>query len=210
MTPVSFSYGALEPDLAKHMRRARMRILTRLKRTTSDMLETGRDLATIRAAVSGSVFGLWVVSECGITSRTAQLFMRASEVFGERCEIISQIPPTSVMKLAAPNVPDNVREMLVNRLTSGDRLRNRDIDEAVREARPAKPTCDSEWNAAREVAAAMASVRRKAKFSTNFKTEDDELLLADFYAAWGALPSYLRSQALRDIDASDHLEEVLS
>lgn len=197
MLPAAFAYDLLPPDIAEKLRGQADRIVARLKRHTVEMIEADRDLAAVRDTVSLKTFAAWVEFECGINVRTAQLYIRAAETFGDR-EIISQIAPTAAMKLAAKSVPIDVREGLIGRLESGERIRMAEIDEAVRKAKKPRPARE-EWDTARGVALAQAAVERKRRKTE--KAIDDERALADFYSAWAELPERLRAEALREINA---------
>lgn len=199
--PAAFAYDLLPPDIAEKLRGQADRIVARLKRHTAEMIEAGRDLAAVRDTVNVKTFAAWVEFECGINVRTAQLYIRAAETFGDR-EIISQIAPTAAMKLAAKSVPIDVREGLIGRLESGERIRMAEIDEAVRKAKKPRPAA-KEWDTSREIALAMAAVEGKRRKTE--KAIDDERALADFYSAWATLPESLRSEALREINADAYL-----
>jgi len=203
-----FSYSSLDADASAILHRCAVGIRRRLKRTAADMIETGRDLVKARQAVKLAIFAEWCESECGISVRLAQLFIRSAEVFGDRCEIISQTSPTNLMKLAALSVPEDVRERLVERIAAGEKLKTSTIAAEVRSARQKVEKPETEWDTATEVKAAMRAARRKATKPIQ-PNEDDELVLSDFFAAWGVLPERLRLGALREIGAETYIMAMM-
>lgn len=160
----------------------------------------------VRDTVNLKTFAAWVQAECGISVRAAQLYIRSADVFGD-CEIISQIAPTTVMKLAAPSVPQEVRDDLVRRLEAGERIRTTDVEEVIRISRKASEPDSCEWDTAREVALAKAAVERKRRKAE--QAIDGDLALADFYAAWAAVPEMRRAEALLEIHAVAYLNTTV-
>lgn len=67
-----------------------------------------------------------------------------------------------------------------------------------------------EWDTAREARAAKASAEKKARAALNKPDGvsgniDEDIALADFYAAWRVLPSWRRTEALDEIGARHYL-----
>ena len=98
----------------------RDRIRSRMAKTVQNIFEIGRDLVDVKNKLDHGVFQHWVQSELGISSRTAQNFMNAADRLGSKSEIISHLPLTVVYALAAPSMPDDVRDALLKLAENGD------------------------------------------------------------------------------------------
>lgn len=133
-----FSYNALSSDVADRLREQAERIRQRIARSTQDMIETGRDLAAVKADTEHGLFTSWVEAECGITPRLAQMYMRAAEWVSDKSEIISLLQPTAILKLSAKNTPDEVRADVINRARAGERVQVSQIDTMLCNAREEK------------------------------------------------------------------------
>ena len=91
-------------------------------RSRALILDTGRELLAVKDRLDHGLFMKWVASELGINPRTAQNYMMAATAFGDKSEIVSHLPPTTIYALSAPTVPSSFREEVVGRLEAGERL----------------------------------------------------------------------------------------
>jgi hypothetical protein len=98
-------------------------------------------------------FGAWLQAEFGMTERTARNYMNAAVEFGAKSEIISDLPATTLYALSAPSTPAPVKEVVIARLESGERLNGQEVQDLIRDAR------DTERQA-REEAKLMPRQRR--------------------------------------------------
>ncbi len=76
---IPFTYSDLPAPLAAEVQAVTARIKDRLTRQVADIIETGRDLIEVKEKLEHGQFERWLDSEFGMTVRTAQRFMRASE-----------------------------------------------------------------------------------------------------------------------------------
>jgi len=115
---VGFDYSALPPDVAEEARATAHHVR---ERTRAAIIETGRDLRRIKARLRHGLFLKWIDAEFGMTPRTAQNYMAAAALV-EKNEIVSHLPPTSVVQLAAPSTPKSAHKEVVRRLEAGEPL----------------------------------------------------------------------------------------
>jgi hypothetical protein len=120
----NFDYLALAPKVAQGIQAAVRRIVDRVRRTVSDIIDIGNDLRSVKEALPHGRFGAWLESELGWSERLAQNFMNVASRFGEKAEIIAdlRIAPTAAYLLAAPSVPDEAREAAINRAEAGEQI----------------------------------------------------------------------------------------
>jgi hypothetical protein len=134
-TRPSFRYDTLGSDVADRLRQQAERIRLRIARTAQDMIETGQDLAAVKAHTDHGLFTAWVESECGITPRLAQMYMRAAEWVSDKSEIVSLLQPTAILKLSAKSTPDDVRANVLEKVRAGERVQVSQIDAMLYNAR---------------------------------------------------------------------------
>lgn len=130
----TFDYGALPDEVAKTATEAAADIKSRHKQTLSHMLAIGERLCHVKKILRHGQFGAWIAAEFAWTTRTAQNYMTAWEQFGDKSEIISDLPPTTVYALAAPSA-SGVREQVIAKLEAGERIEPAAVREMLRKPR---------------------------------------------------------------------------
>ena len=134
-TVVAFDYSRLPAELAEEARAIAARVREKTKSMTVTVLELGRDLTYVKARLGHGAFGAWLEAEFRGGVRTAQNYMRAFDAFGDKCEIVSHLPPTAVYALASPSVPERTRARVVKRLSAGEPVDAAEVRALVREAK---------------------------------------------------------------------------
>jgi hypothetical protein len=134
-TVVSFDYSRLPAELAEEARAIAARVREKTKSMTVTVLELGRDLTYVKSRLGHGAFGAWLEAEFRGGVRTAQNYMRAFDAFGDKCEIVSHLPPTAVYALASPSVPERTRARVVKRLSAGEAVDAAEVRALVREAK---------------------------------------------------------------------------
>jgi Protein of unknown function (DUF3102) len=134
-TVVSFDYSQLPADVADEARAIAERVRDKTRSMTLTILELGRDLMRVKARLGHGTFGIWLEAEFSGGARTAQNYMRAFEAFGDKCEIVSHLPPATVYALAAPSVPERTRAKVVQRLSAGEAMDAGEVRAIVRDAK---------------------------------------------------------------------------
>lgn len=133
----AFDYAALPVDLADEARQTAGRIRLRHQQHVAAIIETGRDLLSIKDRLGHGNFGPWLEAEFGWNERTARRYMMAATEFGDKTDIVSDLPPTALYKLAAPSTPEPIREEVIQRLEAGERLGLKEVEDRLWLAREA-------------------------------------------------------------------------
>lgn len=157
---VAFDYGAMDADLARD---ARAVVERHRARTKAYVLDTGRDLISVKERLGHGNYLPWLRAEMGLEPRTAQNFTLAAERLGAKSEIVSHLPPTVLYKLAA--APEPVREGIVRRIEEGEPIAPEAILAEVDKAR----------EAAKAGAAADRESARRAKLTDDQRADEDAL-----------------------------------
>ena len=122
------------------------RIRERFRRTTSDIIDTGRDLQIVKNRLGHGPFLAWIDAEFGMTARSAQRYMLVAEFAAGKNDIVSHLSPTVAYQLAAPSTPQAIE--------AGKSVVPRAIEERIKQER---------LNERGRLAAVRRSRRQKAK-----------------------------------------------
>jgi hypothetical protein len=87
--------------------------------STSSIIAIGKALIQAKERIEHGQFTTWVGLECGFTIRSAQHYMRASELAAREGEIVSLLNPAALYRLSAPNTPPDVITRVVEMLHLG-------------------------------------------------------------------------------------------
>ena len=82
----------------------------RMTRTCQDIIEIGRDLLIVKAKLGHGEWLPWLDAEFGMSAPTAERSIRAAQLAGTKSDTMSDLPPSILYALAAPSIPDAVRE----------------------------------------------------------------------------------------------------
>lgn len=83
-----------------------------------DILEIGQQLLAAREEAKYGTWGTFL-TRCGVEERTAQNYMHAVERFGDKPEMISALPLTSIYALAAPSADPVVVQEIITEVQAG-------------------------------------------------------------------------------------------
>jgi hypothetical protein len=75
-----FDYGSLPLEKAQALRESRTRIHTEIKKTAACIIAIGRELIVVKKTLPHGAFQAWVSSECGVSLRSAQNYMRVARL----------------------------------------------------------------------------------------------------------------------------------
>src|SRR5262249_45505819 len=132
---VGFNYDLLEAKVAEKVRTSADRIRERVKKTVEDIIEVGNDLLAVKEALEHGQFGPWLRAEFGWSERTAQNFMSVAERFKSAKIADWPIRPGAASFLAAPAVPDEARQVAVEKAEAGEEITVATAREIVAEAK---------------------------------------------------------------------------
>jgi hypothetical protein len=109
------------PATAGELADAADRILELIADAKSNMFKVGQELVAIKAKLEHGDFGKWVQASLnGMTERTAQRYMSVVEKFSGKYDTVSVLPTTVIQKLAAPSVPDVLRNQVLAEIDAGN------------------------------------------------------------------------------------------
>jgi hypothetical protein len=109
----SFNYGDLSTDLATALRGRATRIREKARATTLGIIAIGQDLLAAKKELARGQFLIWAETECGLSIRTADNYMRAAKfaaTFMEsgKLETVSNLPAALIYKLGAKSTPPEI------------------------------------------------------------------------------------------------------
>ncbi len=141
---LGFDYSPLEAQVAERLRASAETIRQQVRNTLECAIKIGQELLAVKEALAHGQFLPWLKAEFGWSERTAQNFMSVAERF--KSAIIADLPiqPTAAYLLAAPAVPDQAREVAIEKAKAGEQITVAAAKEIVAEAkkkgkRKAKP-----------------------------------------------------------------------
>lgn len=111
---------------AQHLKERAYRIRTLIAKS---VIELGHELIAAKKEVAHGEFERWVVTQCGITIRTAQRAMKIVKWAGDNGDIVSFFAPNALPLLAASKIPSEVVQQAIQHAKKGlvldaKRLRN--------------------------------------------------------------------------------------
>jgi hypothetical protein len=126
----SFDY-----DIADKLKAHAERIRARIRKSTEDIIEIGRDLlAAQQHLLQRGQFDSWVEHEVGIMRRTAYAYMSAAKLY-EKSATVALLPPATVYRLTARSVPSTVVEIVTTKAAAGEIVPDAAVKEMISEAR---------------------------------------------------------------------------
>ncbi len=132
---VGFNYDLLETKVAEQVRSSADRIRERVKKTVEDIIEVGNDLLAVKEALGHGRFSPWLKAEFGWSERTAQNFISVAERFKSAKFAELPIQPSAAYLLAAPAVPDEARQVAIEKAEAGEEITFTTAKEIVAEAK---------------------------------------------------------------------------
>jgi hypothetical protein len=133
--PPEFCYRTLTVADATALREAAERIRQRVKRQIEDIVHIGCDLIAVKAALQHGQFSKWLAAEFSWTERTARNYMNVAVAFRGRTEIIADLRPSHLYRLAAPSTPAEARETIIAIAESGQPVTDTLVTETIQQAR---------------------------------------------------------------------------
>lgn len=116
-----YDYSGLPVNVAKQVRSAANRIKKRLKRTVSDIIQTGLDLIAVKEQLSHGEWGVWLEAEFEWNRSQAERFINVSSKFCNLQNLDSlPIRTSALYLLAQPSVPQEARDEALGKAESGE------------------------------------------------------------------------------------------
>lgn len=136
---IGFDYGQLDDDARTIVEGCRDEIRRREKRAAEDIIEIGRNLIAVKAAIPHGRFGSWLDAEFGWSAETAQKMMQVARTFGDQIRNGYGFDTRALYALASGTVPKAVREEFIERAEAGESIRYRDVRERIEAEREPPP-----------------------------------------------------------------------
>ena len=130
---VAFDYNTIASDLAEDLRSDAERIRQRITKSTSDLIEIGRDLNAVKARLAHGQFVHWVESEIGIHPRSAQRYMQVADLADAKGDMVSLLTPAAAYRLSAKSTPPEIVATVIRRIEAGELVPDKAVDSLVRE-----------------------------------------------------------------------------
>lgn len=129
-------------DAAEHFKyhnvliNARDAIRDEVGNCARSIVEIGHQLIGVRGECGRGLYLKWIAGEFGWSYRTAYNFKSVAERFGHQEDLkrISNLEPTTLYLLAAKSTPETVREEVLRRLDTGEKISAKEIRAMIREA----------------------------------------------------------------------------
>jgi hypothetical protein len=131
-------HSALVAEVGVRARDTADRIQMRHRRHIAAVIETGSDLITMKEQLGDELFCSWLQAQRGMNEDIARKYMRLATEFGEKLDIVSDLPLETLYKLTARTTPKSVKSAVLGYLARGQRLAPEEIDRLVREGRRAE------------------------------------------------------------------------
>nr|WP_294543286.1 DUF3102 domain-containing protein [uncultured Rhodopila sp.] len=133
--PAEFPYEAISAASATALRETAERIRQRLKRQIEDIVHIGRELIAVKAALPHGQFTNWLVAEFSWNERTARNYMNVAAAFGGKKEIIADLRPSHLYRLAAPSTPPEARDSIIAIAEAGQPVTDTLVNETIQHAK---------------------------------------------------------------------------
>ncbi|GGA77918.1 hypothetical protein GCM10011491_01380 [Brucella endophytica] len=127
-------YASLEASEAAELQATASRINSRHRAAVAGLIETGKDLIRIKDSISGH-FDKWLKIEFEMSKGSAWNYINTALHFADVPKVVEILPPATVYKLAAKATPEDVRNAVVQEITSGVVPTKQDVERRIAEAR---------------------------------------------------------------------------
>ncbi|MBB4401987.1 MULTISPECIES: hypothetical protein [Rhizobium/Agrobacterium group] len=127
-------YNRLQSADAEALRSAATRIHARENTIRKNILETGKDLLGIQAAMAG-VFDQWLDLAFGMSKRTAWNYISVAREFSATPQVVEFLPPSTAYALAASGTPESIRKSIIKEITDGVSPKKGEVERRIAEAK---------------------------------------------------------------------------
>ncbi len=141
---VLFDYQSLDTEARIVVQQRTNEIKTLMRKTAQDIIEIGQKLIEVKGRLPHGSFGDWLESEFEWKERAAQNFMRVAERFKTANFADMNIAPSALYLLAAPSTPEPVRQEVIQRAQSGERITHKTAKTIINEHKEQPSNPDSE------------------------------------------------------------------
>jgi hypothetical protein len=136
--------NAISAELANRARETADRIRVRHNQRITAIIETGLDLLALKEQFGDDQFKTWLQANGSITEGIARKYMRVAVDFGDKIEVVSDLPTAILFKLARRSTPVSVRQIVLAYLDTGWPLTPDEITRLIFQGEQAERTVI--WN----------------------------------------------------------------
>lgn len=94
----------------------------------ANIIEAGKVCNNQKEALGHGNFKAWVASELDVSYETVVNWMRVAKEFGDKNVNLTFLKPSTLYALAAPSTPEPVREAVLERAASGEKVTAKEIE----------------------------------------------------------------------------------
>ncbi len=128
---LGFDYSPLEAQVAEQVKSSAETIRQQLRNTLESAVKIGQELLAVKEALPHGQFLPWLQAEFGWAERTAYNFMSVAQRFELATIANLPIQPTAAYLLAGPSVPDEARQVAVEKAEAGEEINTKIATEIV-------------------------------------------------------------------------------
>lgn len=125
-----FDYGTLDLDTRSFVQTKTAEIRILVKQTAQGIIEIGQRLIEVKERLGHGNFLPWLQGEFNWSLQSAKRFMNVAETFGQNQQIVD-FYPSALYLLAAPSVPEEVRQEALTLSESGERITHAKAQEII-------------------------------------------------------------------------------
>ena len=126
-----WDYAAIQNEApVEIIQAAAVQIKTVLRRTAENVIELGKLLTAVRKNLPHGSWQSWIVGEIGVSTSTANNWLRAYE-HADQFRAIANLNPTAIYTLAGEGVPEDAIEQANKLAESGHQVTKSDADEII-------------------------------------------------------------------------------
>jgi hypothetical protein len=151
-------YDELAPELVAKLKACAVRYLSHVRRTTDEIIRTGRDLLECKDALDHGQFVRWIKNDLGIPPRTAQSYMAAARLHEQKRDV-ALLPATTLQRLAAKSAPPAIVEAVIAKAVSGEMVSDAEVKDLIAQDRECRR--DAEIEAKRRARLAKMPKRKR-------------------------------------------------
>ena len=133
---LSWDYGQLGDNAAAAMDHT-VAIKKSERRASEAIIQAGEHLIAMKGMLSHGQWGDWLATEFQMTDRTAQRMMQVAEKFDGKTDKLSDLKPSILYMLAADNVPESAREVVIEQAANGHKVTVADAKAVISQYKPA-------------------------------------------------------------------------
>lgn len=127
----TFDYTDIDEPATKRLKSLVEKIRRHSRSSTKIVRDTGLALLDAKRDLKHGKFNAWVLSECGISLRTAERYMRAVEVLEDKSDAVSDLQPSTIYRLSAKNMPASIVAQVLAHLTDNGALSDNEANDLI-------------------------------------------------------------------------------